>query len=62
MRCRYRILLWLDGAGNPLQAAVGTYANDELSEEITWTPEPFDTPHEVLERAIVRLTVHQQLW
>lgn len=47
-RRRYRVLIWFDEALNVEQAAVGTFRGQERVNERTWTPEPFDTPHEVL--------------
>lgn len=39
----YRLLVWLDDVGNPLQVAVAKYLDEERLGETTWTPEPFDT-------------------
>lgn len=40
---RYRLVMWLDSATNPLQVALARYYDDVKQSETTWTPEPFDS-------------------
>lgn len=62
VRRRHRILLWLDEAGNPQQVALALYVDDEMLTERTWTPEPFDGPHDVLSEALAGLDIQGRLW
>lgn len=62
VRRRYRVLLWLDDAGNPEQVARALYVDDEMLSEHTWAPEPFDNPHDVLREILSGLDVPGQLW
>lgn len=59
---RYRIMLWVDGAQNVLQAALERYEDSEKVHALTWTPAPFDTAQEVLAAALVTLGEQGSLW
>lgn len=61
-RRRYRILLWLDDAANPEQVDVATYLDDEVRTHTTWTPEPFDRPHDVLDAALNFVDIQLRLF
>lgn len=62
MRVRHRLLIWLDYQGNPEQAALARYVDEEKVGEHTWTPEPFDKIADVTDAAYRRLDFQQRLW
>lgn len=62
MRRRFRLLCWMDEAGNPLQAAMARYDDDEKIAEVTWTPEPFDDLADVEAAAWQRIGKQLTLW
>lgn len=59
---RYRLLIWLDAACNPVQAAVAHYVGDDKLGESTWACEPFDSLHDVADAAVRALDHQLTLW
>lgn len=59
---RFRVLLWLDAAQNVEQVAVATYLDDDKQTELTWAPEPFDSPGDALAAAVRTLDAQLALW
>lgn len=55
MRVRWRVLIWLDETGGPLQAAMAKYVDDEKTRETTWQCGPFETPLDALDEALSRV-------
>lgn len=62
LRRRYRVLLWLDETGGPLQAAHAIYVDDDMLTERTFDCEPFDTVDEVLREVLAALDIQRRLF
>jgi hypothetical protein len=55
-------MVWFDQAGNPEQAAMAAYVDDEKQREDTWTPEPFTDINEIEADAWQRVGRQLSLW
>ena len=56
------ITITFDNAGQPIAACLQTENWDGSRSVTPWEPWPFDTPQEVWEAALDRLTVQLTLW
>lgn len=62
MATGYRVLVWLDTLGQPLQVAVAQYEDDVKEWERTWEADPFESAHSAFQSALRSLDIQQALW
>lgn len=62
MPARYRLMLWLDQAGNPESCALARYVEDVKVSEDVWPAAPFDTVAECFAMLMGAVDIQQPLW